>query len=126
MKNTVTAKQCALNCCQSINRLTGLGLKAIQRSDNNIDLLCEQGSPLDTFKSWEEARIALWASFLIVESSFLKNTLLADNAQIGRRLAVSEKKLAEKTVELKSVQADRDHFLLTAVRFARLVDLDSD
>lgn len=123
MKNSAIAKECALNSCKSINLITGLGLKLVQRADKRIDLLCEKGPQVDSWKSWEEARIALWTSFLIVEAACLKNILLADSASVERKIVSAEKKLAESTAELKSVRAERDLFLHASVRFARLVDL---
>jgi hypothetical protein len=122
MNNTSTARECALNSCKNIDRITGLGLKLVQRSDKKIDLLCD-GRMVDSWKSWEESRIALWSSFLIVEAAFMENVLLADIAVVERRLAVAEKKLAETTAELTSVRADRDLFQQVAVRFAQIVDL---
>lgn len=124
MKNSATAQECALNSCKSINMISGLGLKVTQRVDKKIELLFGNNRNVDSWDSWEEARIALWSTFLIVEAAYLKNVLLGDSALVKRRLAEAELKLAETTTELKSVQADRDHLLLTAVRFARLVDLD--
>lgn len=124
MKNSTTAKECTLNSCKSINLITGLGLKLVQRPDKKIDLLCGKGRQVDSWASWEEARIALWTSFMVVEASFLKNTLLADSAQVERKLSTAEKKLAESTAELKSVQAERDLYQQASVRFARLVDLN--
>jgi hypothetical protein len=126
MKSSGIAKECALNSCKSINRITGLGLKLVQRADKEIDLLCEKGRQVDSWKSWENARVALWASFLVVEAACLKNVLLADSAAIERRLAAAEKNLAETAAKLKTAKTERDLCMQAAAVFARCIESGAD
>lgn len=121
MENSAIARECALNSCKTINRITGLGLKLTQR-DKEINLLCDHSRVVDSWKTWEEARIALWTCFLIVDAACLKNVLLADSATIERKLAVADKKLAETAAMLVTAKTERDLCLKAAALFAKSID----
>lgn len=126
MKNSASAQQCAQNSCNTINRLTGLNMRLAQRADKGINLLCDNNPLIDSWKTWEEARVALWSSAMIVDAAFLKNTLLADSAGVERKLALAEKKLADTSVRLETALIERSLCLQAAALFARCIEPGTD